>query len=165
MRKMRLHIVRHAEAGASEDWVGSDFERPITALGRARTEALGQYLKAIGISPDRVITSPMARAEQTARIIAEAVDKIDALSQDERLDKKFGMDRLAVIIADNPRVGELLVVGHQPTLTKVIAELIGGGSVAMKKGAIATLDLKIPANAGRPFGTLQWLLPPGAIPR
>ena len=165
MSQMRLYVMRHGDAGDHASWDGDDFERPLTERGRERTLAMAEHLDAIGIAPRRVLTSPLARAAQTAAIVAEVLGGVETLVQDDRLGAHFGIDGLSRILADNEEAEALLLVGHEPTLSRVIADLIGGGEILMKKGAVAAVDIAPRAGkgGGRPSGTLLWLLSPGSL--
>jgi phosphohistidine phosphatase len=166
MTQMRLYVMRHADADRSA-WDGDDFERPLTEKGRARTLAMAEHLDAIGVAPRRIVTSPLARAAQTAAIVAEVLGGIETLVQDDRLGPGFGVDRLARIVEDNAEAEALLLVGHEPALSRVVGDLIGGGDVVMKKGAVACVDLGPSIGKGGgaapPSGTLLWLLSPGSL--
>jgi phosphohistidine phosphatase SixA len=54
----------------------------------------------------------------------------------------------------------VLVCGHQPDLSVVVAELTGGGLVEFKKGALAVLDVDAPRPGG---GRLRALYPPATL--
>jgi phosphohistidine phosphatase len=164
MKQMRLYLMRHADAGRSE-WSGDDFERPITDKGRSRTRAMAEHLRSIGVAPNRVITSPLTRAAQTATIAAGVLGAADTLAQDARLAAGFDIGRLAAILKDNADVESLMVVGHEPSMSSVVGDLIGGGDVVMKKGAVACVDLvqEGGTGSGTPAGALLWLLSPGSL--
>ena len=166
MSQMRLYLMRHGDAGDKAAWDGDDFERPLTEKGRSRAAAMAEHLDRIGVAPRRVVTSPLARAAQTATIVAEVLGVIETLVQDDRLGPRFSIDGLARIIGENDGEDDgLLLVGHEPTMSRVLGEVIGGGDIVMKKGAVAAVDLAPKTGKGSqpPSGTLAWLLSPGAL--
>ena len=59
-------------------------------------------------------------------------------------------------------VERVLLVGHQPTCSVFVSELIGGGAPAFPTAAIARVDLHtVSWNRLRPgAGELRWLVPP-----
>ncbi len=67
---MMLDIIltRHATAADSTIILGSEIDLPLTSFGRREAEILGRRLK--GIRIDRIISSPMKRAVETAEAIA-----------------------------------------------------------------------------------------------
>src|SRR5215203_115576 len=54
--------------------VGSDAERQLTAKGVRRIEREASSMRLLGIEPDHIFTSPLIRAEETARIVADQYD-------------------------------------------------------------------------------------------
>src|SRR5437870_5237293 len=65
-----LFFLRHGEAGDRETWQGPDAERPLTPAGRAEMEAVASFLLERSLRLDALISSPLARALQTAEIVA-----------------------------------------------------------------------------------------------
>src|ERR1700689_4445795 len=62
---MMLYVMRHAlaeDAAAGVD----DAARHLTEKGRERTRAAAAGMRAMGIVPDVILTSPLARALETA---------------------------------------------------------------------------------------------------
>jgi phosphohistidine phosphatase len=153
----RLYFLRHGAADRDQ-WDGSDFERPLTPRGAERTSCVARALARAGAAPDLVLTSPLVRALQTARIAAESLDA--PLAVEELLAPGFSADALAVILAGNAGATSLMLVAHEPSFSEVIAEVIGGGRIVMKKSACARVDL---SEDGSLRGELAWLLTPGSL--
>lgn len=111
---MRLLIVRHAEAtqGAPDEL------RPLTPAGRDQARALGQQLRADGLAPDAVLTSPLLRARETAAALGLGEPEVD-----ERLAP--GATPADIRDAAAGRGETVLVVGHQPDCGRAAAELTG----------------------------------------
>jgi len=154
---MELYFLRHGDAGARESWAGDDRDRPLSDEGKERTRREAQALAGLKLGISLIVSSPYARAWQTAEIVAAAIGLSDSLAPDERLEPGFDASALRQILADHAEVGALMLVGHDPDFTETIGACIGGGRVECKKGGLAKIDLKDPQ---RPRGTLQWLLPP-----
>lgn len=68
-----IFVVRHgqSEANAHKEVAGSR-ESPLTLLGKKQAEAAGKKAKTLGVT--RIFCSPLKRATQTARIIAETAN-------------------------------------------------------------------------------------------
>jgi len=72
---MHLYLIRHGIALDREDPnCPPDTERPLTPKGLKRSHAAARGLRALGIKPNAVLTSPWLRAAQTAEIFCETVD-------------------------------------------------------------------------------------------
>lgn len=157
---MKLYFLRHGEAGDPAQWEGNDAERPLTDDGLRRMELEARTMRRLELGVDRVITSPLLRARQTAEIVAVELKRKDRLVTDSRLGSDFDLERLAEILRDNQDVRDLMLVGHEPSMSATIGRLIGGGKVELKKGALARTDVPNPAQLS---GELEWLLPPRVL--
>ena len=67
---LRLYFLRHGKAWSRADWHEDDDLRPLTDTGEALVRAEGRAMKAMGLAPDVIVTSPLARARRTAEIVA-----------------------------------------------------------------------------------------------
>ena len=152
---MQLYFLRHGIA----DWPNwdptRDHERPLTKEGIKKMKATAKMLKALDLKFDAILASPYTRAWQTADIVANVL-KLDVQAE-PNLAPGFDLDKAAQILRKHAAAKALLLVGHEPTLSRVIAQLIDGGHVVMKKGALARVDIPDPDEA---HGELVWLLPP-----
>ncbi len=63
----QLYLIRHGIAVAREEYT-VDAQRPLTLQGRLKTQRVAQCLNALQIHFDLILTSPLARARQTAEI-------------------------------------------------------------------------------------------------
>jgi 2,3-bisphosphoglycerate-dependent phosphoglycerate mutase len=60
-------LLRHAESeGNAQEYLQGQFDSPLTELGREQSVRLAARWKALGVSFDRIICSPLLRARQTA---------------------------------------------------------------------------------------------------
>ncbi len=160
MDVIRLYFMRHGDAGDPTAYAGPDSERPLSSKGRSRTRHMATHLKHMGLKPGLILTSPLVRAHETATLLAKGLECDDIVSIDPRVGP--GMDETAVrsILAEFGAVGEIVLVGHEPDFSTTIGELIGGGAVTVKKGAIARVDISRPRI---PDGSLVWLLTPATV--
>jgi phosphohistidine phosphatase len=156
---MKLYFLRHGEAGDPAQWQGDDADRPLTDEGLRRMELEARTMKRLDLGIDKIITSPLARAQQTAEIVAIALKRKDHLVSDERLGPQFGPERLAEILRENQGVRDLMLVGHEPSMSTTLGRLIGG-RVALKKGGLARAEVPDPAQLS---GALEWLLAPRVL--
>ncbi len=153
---MKVYFLRHGKADRSQ-WAGDDDARPLTAEGEAAMRREAEALRALGLAPDVIVTSPLARARRTAELAAEGLGLSARVVVDDRLAPGFDVRRLEQVLAAHGPAGEVLVVGHEPDFSATVAELIGGGDIVMKKGGLARVDVTAPVAGG---GELVWLLTP-----
>lgn len=149
---MNLYFLRHGEA---EDGIGiSDHERRLTPNGINRTQTAARVIAALNLDLKKIFSSPHVRARQTAEIVAEAL----SMNIEIRDELKFSFDitaleRMIVGVAPEEAV---LFVGHEPSFSMVV-ESLTGGSVEMKKGGLARVEI---TNRDSLRGTLVWLIAP-----
>jgi len=71
---MNLYLLRHAEA---EEEAASDGERQLTGRGREQARTIGRFCARNDLYPEKIITSPLVRAQQTAKIVADELKVAD----------------------------------------------------------------------------------------
>lgn len=156
---LRLHLLRHADAGDPMAWTSDDALRPLSAKGRRQAERLARHLVAIGFETDAMISSPKVRARETAEIVADALEV--AVRLEERLAGGFDISTIEAILHDAGRPQRPVLVGHDPDFSDVAGELAGSPGLALKKGALVRIDVDAEIAPGS--GRLRWLLPPDAV--
>ncbi|MDD5200543.1 MAG: histidine phosphatase family protein [Terrimicrobiaceae bacterium] len=152
---MLLYFLRHAEA---EDEVTTDFERRLTAKGLDQADKAGRFCVRYGLVPDVIVTSPVVRAEQTARAVSKRLDGREVVV--ERwlacgMSPETCLDGLAAYA----KFDHVMLVGHEPDFSAAIAACIGlpdPERLPIRKSSITAVDLStLRAGAGR----LEFLLP------
>jgi phosphohistidine phosphatase len=158
---MKLYFVRHATAARKSTWSKADDLRPLTRTGRARFRAVADSLVAAGaVDPERILTSPLVRAVQTATLLDNALGGGVPVEEDFRLGHTFNVDDLRELLDRRPRVRSLAIVGHNPSMCQVLAHITGDCDIDLRKGAVALVDITDP---DAPSGRLMWLVPPSTI--
>ena len=164
---MRLILFRHGPASQRDParWP-DDAKRPVTRRGRERTARAAAGLQRLMGAANRVASSPLVRARQTAEVVVEAVapevkiETLDALAPGaparEILRWLRGLDSGAKVI----------LVGHEPHLGKVAGVLLFDSVAAqmpLKKAGALMIDFVGPVEPGA--GRLVAFLPPRALRR
>lgn len=135
---MDLILWRHAEATEHPDarlarpGDAQDLARRLTPRGEKHAARMAAWLDRQLASGTRILASPAQRTEQTVQALGRKYRLRDELAP--------GADALALLaLVQWPDAkAPVLVVGHQPTLGRVIARLLGltQEECAVKKGAI-----------------------------
>ena len=141
-------------------WHGSDFDRPLSAKGRGEAERLGAHLAAIGFRTDALVTSPRVRALETAELIGDRLGVTARI--DDRLAEPLSIPAIERILDEAGDPTTPVLVGHDPDFSELLALLTGASDLAMRKGAIARVDIARPIAPAS--GLLRWLLPPDLLP-
>lgn len=137
----------------------SDRERPLSPEGIAETQRAGEGLAAIGVHFDRIFTSPLVRAVQTAELVARSQPAPVALEEMEELAGGVVPEVLFRALGPVPSETSILLVGHEPDMSTLAAALIGAPAehpIPFGRGSVARIDVDGPPLA-RP-GRFVWLL-------
>ena len=120
---MKLYVMRH---GPAEDDVptGDDATRALTPSGRDRVRGVARALVEAGESPKLIISSPLVRALQTAEIV-HAHCGVEGPAQVHVAMAPRG-DALQ-LVRNAAQLGKkrLMVVGHDPDVSILVAALLG----------------------------------------
>ena len=158
---MNVFFLRHGEAGKRVAIPSKDVERSLTETGKEEIEKIARSFESMDLEFDKIATSPLARALETAEIVARIQKKSGKVELwDELRPEGNRLDffrRLSKIRQD----AEVLLVGHEPYLSNVIGEIISGNlasRIVIKKGGFARVQ--ITSFSPKPSGELRWLLTP-----
>jgi phosphohistidine phosphatase len=150
-KNMYLYLIRHGIAVDPDplvlDSITSDMLRPLTKKGRKKVEQVADKLKKLEIQFDLIMTSPLVRAQQTAKIL---IDRQISPKLEVNQDLKPSASIQSWLTGWNARtdgvlLSKLALIGHEPHLSEW-AELLMFDRVyhqlILKKGGI--IGLKFP---------------------
>jgi phosphohistidine phosphatase len=136
---MKLYVMRHGPA--EDDSPSGDAARVLTASGRERVRHVADFLAAHDEAPKQIVTSPLVRALQTAEIVHARVKP----GREVEVDRAFAPRGDAQsFVRDAAREGRkrLMVVGHEPDLSILVATLLGEPlPLAMQKAMVVGLRI------------------------
>lgn len=132
---MRLALLRHATAEAPD---ADDFGRRLTRRGVRELDALLDVLVASGWAPGVILHSPTQRTTETALAVHRRFATVPIEPCPPLLDG--GLDAIFRAVAPRP---DPLLVGHEPTLGRVCARLLGAPPQAtpLERAGFALLEL------------------------
>ena len=166
---MRIVVVRHGIAEDREAFARTgqpDEARPLTRKGRRRMRRTARGLRDVAPRIDVVASSPLARARETADILADAFGRgegsvtLSALVPDAPL--AYARDWLNTQRPD----AAIALVGHEPHLSRVVGWLLSGQEHAfteLTRGGACLLECDAPVSPGAV--RLDWLLRAGQLRR
>lgn len=137
---MTLLLIRHATA-AAHGLVGGDFVRNLVEKGHEQSQRVGRFIKKHELTPDIVLSSPVLRAKETAKILAA-----------EGCPKPIIKPWLACGMRPEIALEELkayqqfnrvAMVGHEPDFSALVEHILGAEtySIRVKKASIISLEL------------------------
>ncbi|MFT4064198.1 phosphohistidine phosphatase SixA [Paraburkholderia sp.] len=127
---MDLILWRHAEA---EDVASSDLARALTTRGRKQAQSAARWLRARLPDDALVLASPAVRTIQTAETLTDQYRVVREIAPNASAN-----DVLEAAGWPNGIAQTVVIVGHQPTLGHVAAQLIGDSRASwpLKKAGI-----------------------------
>jgi phosphohistidine phosphatase len=135
-----LLILRHAKS-SWDDSALDDHERPLNPRGEKDAPRMARLLRAERLRPELIVSSDAVRARRTAEAIAAVTD--GQLLLDPRLYQASAaeiLDALPTFVQQD--VATVMVVGHNPGLEELIAQLTGEREV-LPTAALAQIELQI----------------------
>jgi phosphohistidine phosphatase len=146
---MRVWIVRHGKAEANSA-LGKDADRSLAPRGEEQARWLGRMIAAHAESPDRIVSSPIKRALQTAKLINKAVGA--RLEESALLETGRTPSAATEVIASHQGPRPIMLVGHNPTLETLVGLLTRGPGAEydMRTGqaVLVELDPESPIGSG-----------------
>ena len=158
---MNLYLLRHGIA-EERGTPGRDSERPLTGEGKDQLRSIGKAMKKMDLPFDRILSSPYVRARQTAEIVSQTLKKSDLIQfTDALICERNPAALIQEINAADSRAEEILLVGHEPFMSRLISMLLSGKEnceILFKKGGLCRLEVK-DLKWGQ-CACLRWLLTP-----
>jgi phosphohistidine phosphatase len=158
---MNLYLMRHADAGISRENPVLDAKRALVKEGKQQCMLMAGALAGLKAQIDVIVSSPLKRARQTAQFVGTEIGFDGFVQTSEALAPAGDYAAFQQLLAQHSDREGVLVVGHNPNLHQFLARLISGngapqgnGSIRLRKGAIARIDL------GKRPAQLQWLIDP-----
>ncbi len=132
----QLWLLRHADA--EPHGTRADSERRLTPRGERQARLAGVALARTGVTFQALLVSPKVRARQTAELAAqewgeEVGEEPPTLQTHAPLAGGFDAAQALDALAGTDADARLLLVGHEPDLSGVVAELTGA-RIDLKKG-------------------------------
>jgi phosphohistidine phosphatase len=156
---MELYLFRHgiAEEGKPGH---PDSARELTDEGRKKTAEVLKLARKSGVEPALILTSPYARARQTAAIAADELGYKGRVLPVESLVPHGSPENVWKDIRDHADAASILLASHEPLLSRTVAYLLNSPSlrVEMKKASMVRIDIE--SLRAAPHGILRWMIVP-----
>lgn len=164
---MNLFLLRHGKAEPRSVKWRPDSQRPLTRDGEKRMAEVAHGARALELNFDLILTSPYVRAFRTAEILAD-VYGARKLFETKKLIAEAEPKTIVSEINENfASIQDIVLVGHEPFMTRLIATLIAGEGAAadidLKKAGLCKLSIE-KLTYGK-CARLNWLLTPGQLAR
>jgi len=143
--RKRLILVRHAKSSWKDAHL-ADIDRPLNKRGLRNAPEMGRWLAAQGAPPDLVLSSPANRARTTAAHLVKALGldpAVISIDEDLYFEGTHGMLRALERVDD--RFERVMMVGHNPVMTRLLNQLTGADVWNMPTCAVALIAFDMPS--------------------
>lgn len=158
---MDIYIVRHAIAEDVPSGGGGDAARALTPEGKQKMKEAAKGFARLEPEIERIFSSPLMRAKQTAEILAASLKK--TVEEMKELAPGYSPAQVCEKLMTWKKGGNIMLVGHEPNCSELAAYLLEGSSgisIEFKKGAICLIEAESPRPGS---GMLRYHFPPSAM--
>jgi phosphohistidine phosphatase len=147
----RLTVMRHGEP-RWKDPRTEDFARALSRRGIAGAQTMAGRLRELALVPDRIMTSPARRTEQTSEIVAQELSlPVRHVLREEGLYLASAADLLKIVQGTGPRITHLMIVAHNPGVSE-LAQLLAPEQEARQLAAAAWCSIAFETDDWRAIG-------------
>lgn len=161
-----LLLLRHAiaeDAGPDQ----RDEERRLTGEGKRKLREVVAGMRALALPVEKVLSSPLTRAVETAEIVAEGYDLDDEIEVTPALAPGAAPDAVLAVLGSVGRPAGIVLVGHEPDLGAIASTLLVGTPgllhLGFRKAGLA--GIVVPSLPPRSAGSLDFFMTPGQLRR
>lgn len=136
---MHLYLLRHADADTQAP---SDAGRELSEKGLEQAARVASFCSAYKLKLDVILSSPLIRAQQTAKRVAEKL-RVDLRTADWLA---CGASPVGIVseLAGLRKVDSVMLVGHEPDLSGLVAHLLGTTRrevILIRKASLTALEI------------------------
>jgi phosphohistidine phosphatase len=130
----------------------------LTGEGREKLREVLRVAAAAGVAPTVMMSSPLARAVETAEIAAKALNFDGSILQTRSLEPGAAPEETWQELRIHDHQDELLLAGHQPHVSEFAAFLLGVPDLQIEFRKGAMMRIRVDGSGPRPRGVLEWML-------
>jgi phosphohistidine phosphatase len=158
---MIVYFLRHGNAGEKKANPVQDEKRPLDKEGIEQCRYMGRLLYSMDAHVDLILSSPLKRATQSASMVGNEIAYELPIERAPALRPGASFDSFRDLLYKVSGLESVLVVGHNPNLSRFLSLLVTGGlsnsAMEMKKGSVARVEI------GLKRSVLNWLVTPRLI--
>ncbi len=132
-----LYVLRHGKSKRGPEF-DTDFDRTLAPRGQRDAPVVGKLLSSFNVPPQLIISSPAARARETAEMVAAELDDA-SLQFDEGFYGALSTELLQAVQQLPDEIDSVLLIGHNPALEGLLDELTGSFRALLKTCSLAVL--------------------------
>jgi phosphohistidine phosphatase len=159
---MRLYLLRHGEAEAFS--TGGDPGRRLSTDGIVSLQSVLKLASAAGVRPSLILSSPYARAIETAQLAARLLAYPGEIVCTSSLTPDSSPQQAWSEIRSHASEAPILAA-HEPLLSAMVAWILGSTRAMIRVVPAAMVCIEIPAPGPQPAGVIEWMISPDLVLR
>ncbi len=136
-----LLLMRHARGSWKEHGI-KDRKRPLSKRGKKNAPQMGELIKEKELIPQLILCSSATRAQQTAELLAKAIEYSGEIRYLDSLYMAEAEDTLKILRKLPDELERVMVIGHNPGLESMLP-LLTKHVEALPTAAVAYLVVPI----------------------
>ena len=136
-----LLLLRHAKSSWTQASL-QDHNRPLNKRGKHDAPLVGKLIREQGLTPDLIISSTAKRAQDTARLVAEACGYEGEVELRQELYLSDTTCYLDILHSLPDKMGCVMLVGHNPDIEELLS-LLTDYEEPFPTAALAQVELPI----------------------
>jgi phosphohistidine phosphatase len=138
----KLILMRHGEAEIGAGYQ-RDFDRKLSPVGTYKLQRLNKVLEERKFHLDLLLKSPSRRTMETASVITQSLEVKE--QQIHSSIYESSVDTLLGLIQGLPEQNvEVMIIGHNPSLTSLLAYLTNDFNLSLSPGMMAVVSFDLP---------------------
>ncbi|OLS24321.1 MAG: Phosphohistidine phosphatase SixA [Candidatus Heimdallarchaeota archaeon LC_3] len=140
---MDLYLLRHGKSDHDSSKWRTDAERPLSKKGISTQNHCSVGMKNLGIKIEKVWVSPYRRARQTFEIVQNILKLKCEVEFKRELTVFENPKEILHLLKSEYELNSgisLLLVGHNPHLSELLAILVGNENIDMKTSELAFIE-------------------------
>jgi phosphohistidine phosphatase len=154
-----LYVLRHGIAEERRAGL-ADAKRALTDEGRDKLKGVLLRARAAGVECGVILSSPLVRARQTARIAADLLKCRRPMVETKALLPRASAEAAWAAIRTHGSEGPVLVAGHEPHLSTLIGYVLSAPNLKIDLKKAALVKIRFEQSLETPHGILEWILAP-----
>jgi phosphohistidine phosphatase len=156
---MELYLLRHAIAEDSSA-SGRDANRKLTPEGLDKLRSVAKFAASVGVRPALILSSPYARAYETAAATARVLEHKGEIVKTDRLTPDATPSDAWAEVRAHRGEESILLVGHEPLFSALASWMLGStrSMIDFRKAALVRIDFE--TLGAEPRGVLRWMITP-----
>jgi phosphohistidine phosphatase len=138
-----LYVMRHGDAEVC-NFDLDDFDRGLSESGSKKVREVAERFAQEAESIELLVSSTAKRAFDTAKLwVLHSGMVAQAIRTDSKIYRAKSADLLKLIASIDEGVDTLMLIGHNPGITDLVSDLVGGRTISIPTSGVVRLLLPV----------------------